>query len=334
MTPTESVSMSGSVLSRATSSTGRNSSRITRKPLPVESCALSPLPQSLPSFLITGTTYDDQSQPRRDSSTLGPWGTRHHLIPTDLEVPPQASPKVGPKSASQQPHQRGSTLSTVISPSDSISVAVASRPRQEVSGSGTVMSSRSKRPVDGKVYPRQEASRSVANRQISTSSALNFRSRATPETHLDFSEDQASSMNNSLAGTAKPPRSMDVVKQKDPTAKRQSSASSRDSQQRGQTGNHTDRSKKSLAPRSVADGKVCLHTHHHHYWIVSDPNLLPQKDPALRSSKDRRPVQQANKNSRFDGTMDSWPSEGEVEALAELQRPQSSNTNQRYFIAG
>lgn len=196
------------------------------------------------------------------------------------------------------------------------------------------MSSRSKRHIDGKLHQRQEASRSKASRQRSASSALDFRSRATPETHLDFLKDRTSSTSNSFTGTANSPRYMDVVKQRDHTSKGQSSTSSRDSQQRGRTVHHTSRSEKYLAPRAVADGKVCLHTHHHHYWIVSDPNLLPQKDPGLRSSKDRRPVQQANKNSRFDGTMDSWPSEGEVEALAELQRPRSSNTNQRYFIAG
>lgn len=182
---------------------------------------------------------------------------------------------------------------------------------------------RSKRYRDKTSHQRQDASRLTTSRPRSASSALDFRSRATPETHLDFSTGGAPGTSNCSTGSVKPPRS-----------KGQSLASSRDSQQRGRTGNHTPQGEKSLAPREVADGKVCLHTHHHHYWIISDSTLLPQKSPGLRSSKERRPIQQANKNSRFDGTMDSWPSEGEVEALAEVQRPPSANTNQRYLIAG
>lgn len=57
--------------------------------------------------------------------------------------------------------------------------------------------------------------------------------------------------------------------------------------------------------------------------------------PKLRSSRERMPIQQAEdeeSKSRFDGTMDAWPDEGDIEAMVEAERPPSRNTNQRYLI--
>ncbi|KAF3767710.1 hypothetical protein M406DRAFT_69831 [Cryphonectria parasitica EP155] len=94
----------------------------------------------------------------------------------------------------------------------------------------------------------------------------------------------------------------------------------------------TFRGKQYHEPKNGSDGKICLHTHHHHYWIISGSDPLQQAIPRLRSSRERVPLQKADQSSRFDGQMDSWPSEGEVEALAKTRRPPSRDTNRRYFI--
>jgi hypothetical protein len=75
--------------------------------------------------------------------------------------------------------------------------------------------------------------------------------------------------------------------------------------------------------------KICLHTHHHHYWILSDSVAL-QSMPHVRSSRQRPPLQKTDKYHRLAG----FPDEGDVEGMAEARRPPSRNTNRRYFIDG
>lgn len=81
--------------------------------------------------------------------------------------------------------------------------------------------------------------------------------------------------------------------------------------------------------RKNSSGKICLHTHHHHYWILSDSVAL-QSMPNLRSSRERVPLQKAGENRR----LAPFPDESDVEGLAESRRPPSRNTNRRYFING
>jgi hypothetical protein len=81
--------------------------------------------------------------------------------------------------------------------------------------------------------------------------------------------------------------------------------------------------------RKKGGGKICLHTHHHHYWILSDSAAL-QSMPNLRSSRQRAPLQKADKNRR----LAAFPDESDVEGMAEARRPPSRNTNRRYFIDG
>lgn len=83
------------------------------------------------------------------------------------------------------------------------------------------------------------------------------------------------------------------------------------------------------AQKKVGGGKICLHTHHHHYWILSDSVAL-QSMPNLRSSRQRAPLQKADENRR----LAAFPDESDVEDLAEARRPPSRNTNRRYFIDG
>lgn len=86
--------------------------------------------------------------------------------------------------------------------------------------------------------------------------------------------------------------------------------------------------------RKDTGGKICLHTHHHHYWILSDSVALQsmplQSTPNLRSSRQRAPLQKADENLR----LAAFPDESDVEGLAEARRPPSRNTNRRYFIDG
>ncbi|KAK7704920.1 hypothetical protein SLS64_008268 [Diaporthe eres] len=81
--------------------------------------------------------------------------------------------------------------------------------------------------------------------------------------------------------------------------------------------------------RKNTGGKICLHTHHHHYWILSDSVAL-QSMPNLRSSRQRPPLQKTDENRR----LAAFPDESDVEGLAEARRPPSRNTNRRYFIDG
>lgn len=83
------------------------------------------------------------------------------------------------------------------------------------------------------------------------------------------------------------------------------------------------------ARKNTGSGKICLHTHHHHYWILSDSVAL-ESMPNLRSSRQRPLLQKTDENRR----LAAFPDESEVEGLAEARRPPSRNTNRRYFIDG
>lgn len=86
--------------------------------------------------------------------------------------------------------------------------------------------------------------------------------------------------------------------------------------------------------KDVTDGKVCLHTHHHHYWILSDSIALQAIPKQLRSSRKRKPLHNADGHTRQAGNIAGFPEEGDMEGLAESRRPLSRNTNHRYFING
>lgn len=324
-----SVTTPGPALTMATSSANSIPSFIPRKPIPKGSHALSSLPKPPPPSSIKQTTDDGNGDPRPESPTLGHWQHRNNTIPTESTFNPALSLEVGPNPGDQQSRQRYRTLSSDLNPSDSVSAAGASRSRQERCGSedGGNPSSKMSRATG-------ETPSSTTSRQRSASSALDFRSRATPETHLDFPKALSSWTSKSSSATESPIKSINEEGHSRHESKEQSATSGRHGQQRRHPGSQISQAQKYYKPREGTDGKVCLHTHHHHYWIVSDPTRPPPKAHGLRSSKNRRPIQKANENSRFDGAMDAWPSEGEVEALAEMQRPSSSNTNQRYFISG
>lgn len=87
--------------------------------------------------------------------------------------------------------------------------------------------------------------------------------------------------------------------------------------------------------KAIANGRVCLHTHHHHYWILSDSIALQAIPKQLRSSRERMPLQKkADGNTSRIGVLAGFPAEGDMENLAESRRPPSRNTKQRYFIDG
>lgn len=172
-------------------------------------------------------------------------------------------------------------------------------------------------------------------RERSHSSALDIGSWTTPDLYLGASH---APQNSRVGGpTSQQPKPLDrgVPSQSLDSHPTWSSSVSN----RAQPG--SDRSMKATfkgneyhGARTTSEGKICLHTHHHHYWIMSDSAPLEKAIPRLRSSRDRMPLQPADESGRFDGQMDSWPSESEVEALAASQRPPSRDTNHRYFIEG
>lgn len=165
---------------------------------------------------------------------------------------------------------------------------------------------------------------SSSNRRRSASSALEFRSRITPESYLD------SCSQDVIQPHPPPPTQNSDIDPQQPS----SSISSRVQGTSSQGDTATFRGMNYHASREATDGKVCLHTHHHHYWIISDSAQLQQAIPKLRSSRERVPFRAANEKIRLDGHMDSWPSEGDVEVLAESRRPSSCDTSHRYFIEG
>lgn len=212
----------------------------------------------------------------------------------------------------------------MIAPSDSISVAGPSQarpPRVSSSWDGQGKSLQGSHP-----QRRPSQIGPSTSRQRSGSSALDFRSSTTPESYLDFPGTQQSSKRGGLPRSP-PPRATNSN-----ALRPSSSASSRDHRGQSQCDKATFKGKTYCGSREATNGKICLHTHHHHYWVISDSTPLQQAMQGLQSSRGRMSLQQAAANSRFDGQMDSWPSEGDVEVLAESQRPPSRNTNHRYLI--
>lgn len=200
----------------------------------------------------------------------------------------------------------------MIAPSELLSVPGSSRVRRDLSWNVRNESAQ-------EVHPRGQADStgSSSTRRRSVSSVLDFRSRTTPGSYLDSSSQGV----NQLYPT--PP-----TQSSGPGPQRPFPSIS----SHGDTA--TVRGQDHRASTEATDGKVCLHTHHHHYWIISDSAQLQQAIPRLRSSRERVPLRTADENSRLDGHMDSWPSEDEIEALAGSQRPPSCDTNHRYFIEG
>lgn len=176
----------------------------------------------------------------------------------------------------------------------------------------------------------------MTGRQRSASSALEFRSRSTPESDLDptrpgsltyeyYTDQQGSKRSEPHSHTA---RSIDPRASETHTSS--SALQPRDSGRNiGGDGVAIGESTYNQARKNGGGGKICLHTHHHHYWILSDSVAL-ESMPNLRSSRQRAPVQKADKNRR----LAVFPDESDVEGMAEARRPPSRNTNRRYFIDG
>ncbi|KAK2613764.1 hypothetical protein N8I77_000654 [Diaporthe amygdali] len=186
-------------------------------------------------------------------------------------------------------------------------------------------------PRPPRVGPKPE----VTSRQRSASSALNIRSRSTPESDLDPSKpgsmtygyytDQQGSQKSEPRG--QPPRSSDSRASESRTSS--SALENRKSRRKTRSCGITIGGSSYNEARKNTSGKMCLHTHHHHYWILSDSVAL-QSMPNLRSSRERVPLQKADENRR----LAAFPDESDVEGLAEARRPPSRNTNRRYFIEG
>lgn len=164
---------------------------------------------------------------------------------------------------------------------------------------------------------------------------LQFRPGSTPETYLDFSTTERNSVDQPSNQTARPPNRWNT---KQPTIRDSmcppSSLQSGDQRESGQSDSITSKLERHHGSRKTPEGKICLHTHHHHYWMISDTSQLQQATPRLCVSQERGPLHQVSNNGKFDGTMEFWPSEGDIEALTESRRPPSRNTNHRYFIEG
>lgn len=211
-------------------------------------------------------------------------------------------------------------------PSDSLSAARSFHARADLHDYCLSSSARSER--------RSHGSGSSTSRLGSASSAFDFRPSSTPDSYLHLPAPPP----NSTRGRPSIQRikPMPPLPPKRPLDSRRASSCvpSWKSGRSSLDDTATCRGKNFRRARETADGKVCLHTHHHHYWIMSEPARMQQVIPKLRSSKKRAELQQTDENSRFDSTMSSWPSEGRVEALAEAGRPPSRNTNQRYLVKG
>lgn len=256
------------------------------------------------------------------------------LIPVESEFPDQPSPRpppVGPKPVGWQPgHDR---LPTEIAPSDSVSVAGAVRARAE---SCDTRPGRGRRPEDSRDLPsrrRPHGSGTVTSRQRSGSSALDFRSRSTPESDLDPSNITYEYYTDQQASKKSEPHRRAVRSTDSRTSESRTSSSALQRQDAGGDvggdGITIGGNSYNEARKNAGGGKICLHTHHHHYWILSDSVAL-QSMPNLRSSRKRAPLQQADENCR----LAAFPDESDVEGLAEARRPPSRNTNCRYFIDG
>lgn len=204
----------------------------------------------------------------------------------------------------------------MITPSDSISAGGPSLSRPPLVNSRCSEQSESAQGSHPQRRPSQAGP--STSRQQSGSSVLGFGSSATPESCLDYRSAQQKSDAGGLP--CRPPPTVTSINARRPS----SSASSRD--------HATFKGKTYCASREATNGRICLHTHHHHYWVISNSTQLQQAMPQLRSSRERMSIQQTYANSRFDGHMDAWPSEGDIEVLAESRRPPSRDTSHRYVI--
>ncbi|KAI3402156.1 hypothetical protein diail_85 [Diaporthe ilicicola] len=242
------------------------------------------------------------------------------LIPVDSEFAGEPSPRppqVGPK------------------PVDSVSVADALRTRAGSCDLRPGRSERSEEPRDTPSRRRPDGPGAVTSRKRSASSALEFRSRSTPESDLDpsqpvsmtygyYTDQQGSKRSGSHGRTGR--RSDSKASESRGSS---SALQSRNTGRKAGSGGNIMGGSSYNEARENTSGKICLHTHHHHYWILSDSVAL-QSMPNLRSSRERAPLQKADENRR----LAPFPDESDVEGLAESRRPPSRNTNRRYFIDG
>lgn len=220
-------------------------------------------------------------------------------------------------------------------PSDSISVDGACASSSETTEAESLVRSRLNKHVRGESSPghhtkgQSQRSKSSTSRYLSASSALEHRSNSTPESFLQMS---SPSPNSTPRGGRTPvhenrfgllPASQTAL-----SSTRTTPTLSTQTSDQTTTATATFEGKNYRPSRDTTDGKVCLHTHHHHYWIMSG------SVPKLRSSRERMPLQQAEESSssKFDGTMDAWPDESDVEAMVEAERPPSRDTNRRYLV--
>lgn len=183
---------------------------------------------------------------------------------------------------------------------------------------------------------RPDESRRATGRERSASSALEFRSRSTPESDLDPSKPDSVTneyYTDYLGSKKSEPRGRAVRATDSRTSGSRASSSALQHRGAGRNvggdGFTIGGSSYKEARKNTSGGKICLHTHHHHYWILSDSVAL-QSMPNLRSSRQRAPLQQADENRR----LAAFPDESDVEGMAEARRPPSRNTNRRYFIDG
>lgn len=287
----------------------------------------SGLRASAPSEDRMSVLYKPKSQPSSASHrVLSSRRSYSDLIPVESEFPPDPSPKppkVGPKPVGWQPGQRSTGRPSEITPSDSISVAGASRSWIRSQGTTPRSSRRSEDQREERSQWRTGRARPTTARNRSASSALGFRSASTPESYLDFPK------TGPFSRTSRQPSLDSGQTSSSAPAKRESPRIVRSDGVTFQGAGAVYRKAK-----DIADGRVCLHTHHHHYWILSDSIALQAIPKQLRSSRERMPLQKADGNTRRAGNLAGFPDEGDMEDLAESRQAPSRNTNRRYFIDG
>lgn len=207
-------------------------------------------------------------------------------------------------------------------PGDSISVASARRVRPSSHGHGSSSIRRSDNSQGHHQQRRSDGTGSPTGRQRSGFSAIDVRPKSTPHAFLHSPSPTPNSIRGEQATQrARPGPSL---LRKRPLNRRQASFCKTDLMSRifGLDETATLKGKPHCPSREPSDGKICLHTHHHHYWVMSDSAQMQQAIPRLRSSKKRMALQQAHENSKYDGTMDSWPTQ--VSAILYFSFPYSA----------
>lgn len=219
-------------------------------------------------------------------------------------------------------------------PNASVSAAGRSHARANSYDHCSSFSRPSDNPQGHLTQRRSSEDASSKSQRCLASSALEFRPRCTPDSYLQFAPPPPTSSRGRPAMQRTRPVPTSPLKRPFNPRRASSCVPSWTSRRSSLDVTATFRGQNYRPARETADGKICLHTHHHHYWIMSDPARMQQSTPQLRSAKKRVKLQQTDENSRADGTLSSWPSEGGVEGLAEAGRPASRNTNQRYLVEG